>query len=176
MLKLLCLFCTGSDAWKQNPTAVDAWSFGIILLELTAGKFFSWVTHLMQLAFQASVAARPEQLSRQALPANDAWFESAWQLIKQLLDQDPSKRPSMDVVLTSDFFTSDRVTAATINSTPTDRKFRMLNSHLDALWGAASRFPAHTLRIQSQQHIFTDMLRAFEDNTMDLTKAMQVIF
>lgn len=89
----------GSDAWKQNPAAIDVWSFGVMLLELAAGKLFTWVAPLRQIAFQAGRLDAAVRLSRQDLPADDPWFEGLWRLVTQLLDTAPEKRPSMDAVL-----------------------------------------------------------------------------
>ena len=171
-LTVLC-GCTGSDAWKQHPTAVDAWSFGIMLLELAAGKLFSWVAPLNQLVFLAGRLDAAVQLSREQLPSGDAWFDGVWQLVTQLLDTSPDKRPSMDAVLMSDFFTSDKYAPDT-SSTPVDRKFRMLNSHLDALRHSSNRLPAHFIRVQSEQTVLADMVAAFADQAVPLGKVFYI--
>ena len=152
---------------------MDAWSFGVMLLELTAGKLFSWVAPLNQVAFQAGRLDAAVQLSKEQLPAGDAWFDGVWQLVVQLLDTSPDKRPSMDAVLVSDFFTSDKYAPDT-SSTPVDRKFRMLNSHLDALRHSSSRLPAHFINVQSEQTVLADMLAAFSNEAVPLNKVFYI--
>ena len=60
-----------------------------MLLELAAGKLFSWVAPLNQLVFQAGRLDAAVQLSREQLPSGDAWFDGVWQLVTQLLDTTP---------------------------------------------------------------------------------------
>lgn len=114
---------TGSDAWRQHASAVDAWSFGIMLLELGGGRLYSWVAPIGKIAFQPGRLDAAVPLSREALPANDTWFQALWDVAMQLLDTKPQNRPSMSVALLSAFFTSDRFSS---EITPTDRKFRTL--------------------------------------------------
>ena len=90
-----------------------------MLLELAAGNLYSWVAPLGKLAFQPGRLDAAVPLSRDALPANDEWFQGLWDLAMQLLDLKPENRPSMSVALLSDFFTSDKY-ALDVNSTPTD--------------------------------------------------------
>lgn len=142
-------------------------------LELAAGKVFSWVGPLNQLAFQSSRLAAGEPLTRAHLPSNDAWFDGIWQLITQLLDHNPEKRPSMDAVLLSDFFPSDKYAPDT-SSTPVDRKLRTLNSHLDALCHNLNRLPAHVIRVRSEDNVLTDMLTAFADPAVPLSRVLYV--
>lgn len=144
-----------------------------MLLELAAGNLFSWVGPLNQLAFQAGRLDAAVMLSRQHLPSDDTWFDGVWQLVTQLLDTSPDKRPSMDAVLMSDFFTSDKYAPDT-SSTPVDRKFRMLNSHLDALRHSSNRLPAHFIRVQSEQTVLADMLTAFADKAVPLNKVVYI--
>ena len=144
-----------------------------MLLELAAGKLFTWVAPLRQIAFQAGRLDAAVQLSRQDLPADDPWFEGVWRLISQLLDTTPEKRPSMDAVLMSDFFSSDKFALDTCN-TPVDRKFRTLNSHLDALRHSSDRLPAHVVHVTSEQTLFKDMLAAFSGTAVPLTKTFVV--
>ncbi len=144
-----------------------------MLLELAAGKLFSWVAPLNQLVFQASRLDAAVQLSREQLPSGDAWFDGVWQLVTQLLDTSPDKRPSMDAVLMSDFFTSDKYAPDT-SSTPVDRKFRMLNSHLDALRHSSNRLPAHFIRVQSEQTVLADLVAAFADQAVPLGKVFYI--
>ncbi len=145
---------------------MDAWSFGIVLLELGAGCLFSWVAPIGKIAFQA-----PTPLSREALPANDDWFQALWEVAMQLLDAKPQNRPSMSVALLSDFFTSDKLS---LEVTPTDRKFRTLNSHLDALRHSHTRLPARLIAIQSEATALTDMLTSFSATDLALPKAFSV--
>ncbi len=144
-----------------------------MLLELAAGKLFSWVAPLNQLVFQAGRLNAAVQLSREQLPSGDAWFDGVWQLVTQLLETSPDKRPSMDAVLMSDFFTSDKHAPDTSN-TPVDRKFRMLNSHLDALRHSSNRLPAHFIRVQSEQTVLADMVAAFGDQAVPLGKVFYI--
>ncbi|DBB18455.1 TPA: hypothetical protein ACH3X3_000097 [Trebouxia sp. C0006] len=65
-----------ADAWRQHASAVDAWSFGIMLLELGAGYLFSWVAPIGKIAFQHGRLDAAVPLSREALPANDDWFQA----------------------------------------------------------------------------------------------------
>ena len=132
----------GDDIWKKCPTAVDAWGYGIMLLEVVSGKLFSWVGD--KVAHQPGRLERALTHSRNHLPADDAWFNGAWDLIEQLLDSDPGSRPSMDSVLLSPFFTSDRF-AASSGSTNLDWKFRMLSTHLSSIRQGSNRTPAHLL-------------------------------
>ena len=144
-----------------------------MLLELAAGKLFTWVAPLKQIAFQAGRLDAAVQLSRQDLPADDAWFEGLWKLVTQLLETAPEQRPSMDAVLMSDFFTSDKFALDT-GSTPVDRKFRTLNSHLDALRRSSNRLPAHVVHVASEQTVMKDMLAAFADTATPLSKTFVV--
>ena len=65
---------TGSDAWRQHASALDAWSFGIVLLELGVGYLYSWVAPIGKIAFQPGRLDAAVPLSREALPANDDWL------------------------------------------------------------------------------------------------------
>ncbi len=165
------LSCTGSDAWRQHASAVDAWSFGIMLLELGAGYLFSWVAPIGKIAFQPGRLDAAVPLSREALPANDDWFQALWEVAMQLLNAKPQNRPSMSVALLSDFFTSDQLS---LEVTPTDRKFRTLNSHLDALRHSHTRLPARLIAIQSEATALTDMLTSFSATDLALPKAFSV--
>lgn len=149
---------------------MDVWSFGVMLLEVTSGNLFSWLSPLNKIAFQAGRQEAPVALSRKALPSDDLWFDGLWQLLEQLLHPAPDRRPSMDLVLLSDFFTSDRF-ALDKNSTPIDRKFRTLNSHLDALRRSSGRLPAHTIAVRSEQTALEDMLQAFAQEELPICKA-----
>lgn len=113
------------------------------------------------------------QLSREQLPSGDAWFDGGWQLVTQLLDTSPEKRPSMDAVLVSDFFTSDKYAPDT-SSTQVDRKLRMLNSHFDALRHSSNRLPPHFIRVQSEQTVLADMLAAFADQAVPVGKVFYI--
>ncbi len=86
----------------------------------------------------------------------------------QLLDTSPDKRPSMDAVLTSDKYAPDT------SSTPVDRKFRVLNSHLDALRHSSNRLPAHFIRVQSEQAVLADMVAPFADQAVPLGKVFYI--
>ncbi len=165
------LSCTGSDAWRQHASAVDAWSFGIMLLELGAGSLYSWVAPIGMIAFQPGRLAAAVPLSREALPANDDWFQALWDVAMQLLDTKPQNRLSMSVALLSDFFTSDKLS---LEVTPTDRKFRTLNSHLDALRHSHTRLPAHLIAIPSEATALADMLTSFFASDLALHKAFNV--
>ena len=165
------LSCTGSDAWRQHASAVDAWSFGIMLLELGAGYLFSWVAPIGKIAFQPGRLDAAVPLSREALPANDDWFQALWEVAMQLLNAKPQNRPSMSVALLSDFFTSDQLS---LEVTPTDRKFRTLNSHLDALRHSHTRLPARLIAVQSDATALTDMLISFSATDLALPKAFSV--
>ncbi len=171
LLSFGTLPCTGSDAWRQHASAVDAWSFGIMLLELRAGCLFSWVAPIGKIAFQPGRLDAAVPLSREALPANDDWFQALWEVAMQLLDAKPQNRPSMSVALLSDFFTSDKLS---LEVTPTDRKFRTLNSHLDALRHSHTRLPAYLIAIQSEATALTDMLISFSATDLALPKAFSV--
>ena len=141
-----------------------------MLLEVTSGNLFSWLSPLNKIAFQAGRQEAPVALSRKALPSDDLWFDGLWQLLEQLLHPAPDRRPSMDLFLLSDFFTSDRF-ALDKNSTPIDRKFRTLNSHLDALRRSSGRLPAHTIAVRSEQTALEDMLQAFAQEELPICKA-----
>ena len=144
-----------------------------MLLELAAGKLFTWVAPLRQIAFQAGRLDAAVQLSRQDLPADDPWFEGLWRLVTQLLGTAPEKRPSMDAVLMSDFFSSDKFAPDT-SSTPVDCKFRILNSHLDALRHSSTRLPVHVVQVNSERTVLKDMLAAFSGTTVPLSKSFVV--
>lgn len=167
------LVCTGADAWRLYASAVDVWSFGIMLLELGAGNLYSWVAPVGKIAFQPGRRDAAVALCREAFPANDDWFQGLWDLVMQLLDVEPQKRPSISVALLSDFFTSDKF-ALEANSTPTDRKFRTLNTHLDALRHSHKRQPGHLVRIQSEATALADMLKAFSARNVALHKEFNV--
>ena len=144
-----------------------------MLLELAAGRLFTWVPPLGQIAFQAGRLDAAVQLSRHDLPSDDPWFDGLWKLVSQLLDTAPEKRPTMDAVLMSDFFTSDKFALDT-GTTPVDRKFRTLNSHLDALRHSSNRLPAHVFHVTSEQTVLKDMLAAFSDAAAPLSKTFVV--
>ncbi len=133
-----------------------------MLLEVTSGNLFSWLSPLNKIAFQAGRQEAPVALSRKALPSDDLWFDGLWQLLEQLLHPAPDRRPSMDLV---DRFALDK------NSTPIDRKFRTLNSHLDALRRSSGRLPAHTIAVRSEQTALEDMLQAFAQEELPICKA-----
>lgn len=159
----------GDDTWKKCPTAVDMWSYGIMLLELVSGKLFTWVGD--KIAYQPHRLERALTLTRDHLPADDDWFTGAWNLIEQLLTKDPSSRPSMDSVLLSPFFTSDRFAAT---GDKLDRKFRVLTAHLNSIRQSANRTPAHLIRVQSEQTVIPDILRVFADKQLPLHKVYHV--
>ena len=144
LLSFGTLSCTGSDAWRQHASAVDAWSFGIVLLELGVGYLYSWVAPIGKIAFQPGRLDAAVPLSREALPANDHWLQALWEVAMQLLDAKPQNQPSMSVTLLSDFFTSDKLSSEVI---PTDRKLRTLNSQLDALRHSRTRLTAHLIAV-----------------------------
>ena len=144
-----------------------------MMLEVTSGNLFSWLSPLNRIAFQADRQEAPVVLSRNALPSDDPWFDGLWQLLEQLLQPAPDRRPSMDLVLLSDFFTSDRF-ALDKNSTTIDRKFRTLNSHLDALRRSSGRLPAHTIAVHSEQTALEDMLQAFAQEELPICKALNI--
>ena len=152
---------------------MDAWSFGIMLLELGASNLYSWVAPLGKIAFQPGRMEAAVPLLRDALPVDDDWFQALWDLVLQLLDVRPQNRPSMTVALLSSFFTSDKL-AYGGNSMPTDRNFRTLNSHLDALRHRDTRQPAHLIRVQSEASVLADMLKAFSAADLALHKAFNV--
>ena len=160
--------CTEDDSWKKCPTAVDTWSFGIMLLELVSGKQFAWVGD--KIAYQPNRLLRAQTLSRDHLPNDDVWFNGAWDLIEQLLTMDPGSRPSMDSILLSPFFTSDRFAATADNL---DRKFRVLTAHLNSIRQASNRAPAHLIHV-SEQTVMPDMLRIFADEQLPLHKVFHV--
>lgn len=167
------LFGLGGAAWKDCPAAVDAWAFGIMLLEVVSGKLFSWVGD--KVAYQPSRLQRAQTLSRKDLPTDDAWSNGAWNLVEQLLNRDPGSRPSMDAVLLSPFFTSDRFAAGS-GATNLDWKFRILSTHLSSIRQGSSRTPSHTVRVQSEQTVMADMLRIFADGSLPLQKAFSVLW
>ena len=144
-----------------------------MLLELGAGNLYSWVAPLGNIAFQPGRQDAAAPLAREALPANDDWFQALWDVAMQLLDVKPQNRPSMSVALLSNFFTSDKF-ALDVSSTPTDRKLRTLNSHLDALRHSHTRLPAHLIEIQSEATALANMLTAFSAATLPLHKAFNV--
>ena len=164
-----CVCGAGDESWRKCPFAVDVWSFGIMLLELVSGKQFAWVGD--KLAYQLSRLERAQTLTRDDLPSDDVWFNGAWDLIEQLLTKEPGSRPSMDSVLLSPFFTSDRF-AATAGSL--DRKFRVLTGHLNSIRQGANRNPAHLIRVHSEQTVMPDMLRAFAGDNLPLHKVFHV--
>ena len=92
---------TVSDAWRQHASAVDAWSFGIMLLELGAGYLYSWVAPIGKIAFQPGRLDAAVPLSGEALPVNDDRFHALWKVAMQLLDAKPPNRPSVRVALIS---------------------------------------------------------------------------
>ena len=163
----------GDAAWKQCPAAVDTWAFGIMLLEVVSGKLFSWVGD--KIAYQPGRLQRAQTLSRTHLPSDDVWFNGAWALIEQLLSKDPSSRLSMDAVLLSPFFASDRFAVGTSN-TSLDWKFRTLSTHLSNIRQSTGRTPAHNIKIESEQTVVADMLRIFADNSLPLQKAFSVLW
>lgn len=128
---------------------------------------------LGQIAFQAGRLDAVIHLSRQDIPSDDPWFDSLWELIIQLLDTAPHKRPSMDAVLMSDFFTSDKFALDT-SSTPVDRKFRTFNSHLDALRHSSNRQPPYVVHVTSEQTVLKHMLASFSDAAVSLTETTVV--
>ena len=107
------------------------------------------------------------------MPAGDAWFEDLWQLATQLLDKNADRRPSMAIVLLSEFFTSDKY-ALTSKSTPTDGKFRALTSHLDAMRHSTARLPARIIDVASEASVAHDVLSAFSGATTDMSQALYI--
>ncbi|KAL3141875.1 hypothetical protein ABBQ32_004536 [Trebouxia sp. C0010 RCD-2024] len=144
-----------------------------MLLELAAGRLFTWVAPLQRIACQGGRLDAAVQLSRQDLPSDDPWFEGLWKLVIQLLDLAPEKRLSMDAVLLSEFFTSDKFAHDT-SSSPVDCKFRTLNSHLDALRHSSNRLPAHVVHVTSEQTVMEHMRAAFSDADISLSKTFVV--
>ena len=144
-----------------------------MLLEVVSGKLFSWVGG--QVAHQPARLQRPLTLSRKDLPTNDVWFNGAWHLVEQLLSRDPKSRPSMDAVLLSPFFTSDRFAAGT-STTNLDLKFRSLSTQLNSIRQSVGRTPAHTIKIGSEQTVMADMLRIFADSSLPLQKAFSILW
>ena len=144
-----------------------------MLLEVGAGNLYSWVAPLGKIAFQPGRLDAAVPLLRAAVPADDDWYQALWDLVLQLLDVKPQNRPSMSVALLSNFFTSDKL-ALGGNSTPTDRKFRTLNSHLDALRHSHTRLPAHLIQVQSEASALADMLTAFSAADLALHKAFNI--
>ncbi len=124
-----------------------------MLLELGAGNLYSWLAPVGKIAFQPGRLDAAVPLSREALRDNADWFQALWDLSMQLLDSKPQNRPTMSMALLADFFTSDKF-ALDVNSMPTDRKLRTLNSHLDALRHSNTRLPAHLIHIQSESNGF----------------------
>lgn len=172
-ISVTCYFYAGDATWKAYSTAVDAWAFGIMLLEVVSGKLFSWVGD--KVAYQPGRLQRALTLSRNDLPIDDVWFNGAWDLVEQLLSRDPKTRPSMDAVLLSPFFTSDRFAAGT-STTNLDLKFRTLSTHLSSIRQSVGRTPAHTIKIGSEQTVMADMLRIFADGSLPLQKAFSVLW
>ena len=144
-----------------------------MLLELATGNLYSWVAPLGKIAFQPGRMEAAIPLTRDALPVDDDWFQALWDLALQLLNVRPHNRPSMSVALLSGFFTSDRL-AFDGSNTPTDRKFRTLNSHLDALRHGHTRLPPHLIQVQSEASALSDMLKAFSAADFALRKAVNV--
>ena len=140
-----------------------------MLLELISGRQYAWVGN--RIAHQPSRLQEPQTLSTEHLPSDDAWFSGAWDLVEQLLTKDASSRPSMDNILLSPFFTSDRFAA---NTDKLDRKFRVLTAHLNSIRQSTNRSPAHLIQVQSEQTVMPDMLRAFADKQLPLHKVFHV--
>ena len=142
-----------------------------MLLEVVSGKLFAWMGN--NIAHQPSRMDGAQTLQRNHVPTDDIWFNGAWDLIQQLLSTEPGDRPSMDCVLLSPFFTSDRF-AATAGTANLDWKFRILSTHLSVIRQGSSRTPAYTLHIQSKQTAVAEMLQAFSDKNLPLHKVFQV--
>ncbi len=150
--------------WTHGPLASCCWSSGLAVSTPGAAP-------VGKIAFQPGRLDAAVPLSREALPVNDDWFQALWDVAMQLLDTKPQNRPSMSVALLSEFFTSDRFS---LEVTPTDRRFRTLNSHLDALRHTHTRLPAHLIAIQSEATALTDMLTRFSATDLALHKAFIV--
>ncbi|KAL0021153.1 hypothetical protein WJX77_005864 [Trebouxia sp. C0004] len=93
----------GSDAWRQHASAVDAWSFGIMLLELGAGCLYSWATPIGKIAFQ------PGRLDAAVPPycqSTTTGCRALWDVAMQLFDTKPHNRPIIGVALLSEFFST----------------------------------------------------------------------
>lgn len=123
------------------------------------------------------VASQPNQLepaqtlTRKHLPSSDVWFSGAWHLIHELLQKEPSNRPSMDSVLLCPFFTSDRFAASALTL---ERKFRVLTAHLNSIRQSANRTPAYIFTVHSEQSVIPDILDVFSDKQIPLHKMFHV--
>jgi len=83
-----------NDGWRQHPMVVDAWSLGIMLAELLAGHLFCWDD------------ARGEVLGPGGLQLpRDQQQHTGWALVHELLQPDPSCRPTLHNALLSPYFT-----------------------------------------------------------------------
>lgn len=142
-------------------------------MELGSGHLYSWTAALGQLVYQPGRLEAASVLSREAMPAGDSFWEDLWDFALQLLDKDPDRRPSMAIVQLSEFFTSDKY-ALSSSSTPTDRKFRALSSHLDAMQHSMSRLPACCIDVASEETVAHDMLSAFSAAATDMSQAVYI--
>ncbi|KAK3285676.1 hypothetical protein CYMTET_6725, partial [Cymbomonas tetramitiformis] len=89
---------------RKHLFALDAWSLGIILLELLSGKAFKWNPHASALEFRVPGTETSHSLNAAELDSNP-WQRVAWSLAKGLLHNDPTSRPSMTEALLHEFFT-----------------------------------------------------------------------
>jgi serine/threonine protein kinase/cell division septum initiation protein DivIVA len=92
------LFST-SEEWKENPWAVDLWSLGIMLVELSTGQIPKEVDEFM--------AHDPESLH-----SADPGLSALWELAKGFLRKSPSERTLVNKALSSSFFQQPTMTAA----------------------------------------------------------------
>ena len=85
------------DGKKGHSFEVDIWSLGIILYTLLIGK-----TPFEDKDDKSTI--KRIKSNAYSFPSNPIISESAKDLIEQILISDPSKRPSLDQILTHDFF------------------------------------------------------------------------
>lgn len=133
--------------WRRHPFAPPCAKLHRPLATHTSRALYTVISSQRMCCFKTTATSLCVTL---ALPANGEWFQGLWVLAMQLLDLKPEHSPSMIVALLADFFTSDKY-ALDVNSTPTDRKFRTLNSHLDALRHNHTQLPAPLVHIQTEQ-------------------------
>ncbi|KAK3282424.1 hypothetical protein CYMTET_9835 [Cymbomonas tetramitiformis] len=91
---------------RKHLFALDAWSLGVMLLEIMSGKAYQWNRFRGILEHNDPATAgieEPTPLDQTAFEG-DVWQRAAWSLAARLLHENPTNRPSIVEALSSDFF------------------------------------------------------------------------